>query len=339
MSAPRDPSSTASAPVADVSAGSQIAWILRGLIVLQLLACALLGVFFSHHLARFITVAGCYVLALVVVLSVHMLVTGMQFFLAWLGRPPLPKEQRVNFFSALSTYDREIDASMRGIWLANPFFAKAPLAEPSVPLRALPILCVHGYFCTRAVWLPFARTAAARGYRCAAITLEPAFSDIDGYVDAIGRGIDALLAASGSAHLVVVAHSMGALAVRAYLRARPDARVLQLVTLGAPHHGTRLATLSRAANARQMRRESAWLAALNRAETPETLARITSIYSTHDNIVTPYQTAELAGATNRRVCRIGHVSLLYSSLVWDEIFSAIEAIEAGAARAAQPTSA
>lgn len=305
-------------------AGKQMAMLLRGLILVQLVAFVALGAWFASHFARIFTVAGCYVLAIVVLISIHCAITGIQFLMARGTREMLPREDQLTFSEAVTAYDREVDASMRGIWWANPFQCDAKLPTPIEPHRALPILCVHGYFCTRAVWLPFVRAAVARGYRCQAVTLEPPFCSISAYAGQIQAALDALALRTGATEVVIVAHSMGALAVRAYLRETHDPRVLRLVTLGAPHHGTTLAKFSRAKNTREMRRDSLWLRELNAAETPESLARITSIYSTHDNIVTPYLTAHLPGADNRLIRGVGHVSLLYSSAVWEQIFAAIE---------------
>jgi pimeloyl-ACP methyl ester carboxylesterase len=305
-------------------AGHQMSWILRALMALQVIIFLALGTWFTLHFARVLTVGGCYLLALVVVLGAHCTVTGIQFLLARSVRGDLAPQYRLSRFGALTLYDREVDASMRGIWWANPFLSDVPLPVPAEPHRELAILCVHGYFCTRAIWLPFARAAVARGYYCQALTIEPPFCSIDSYATQIGDAIDALCAASGSQSLVIVAHSMGALAVRSYLRQSQDARVARLVAIGAPHHGTFLAKFSHATNGRQMRRDSLWLEALNAAETPESLSRITSIYSAHDNIVTPYQTAEMPGADNRLLHGLGHVSLVYAAPVWEQVFDAIE---------------
>jgi pimeloyl-ACP methyl ester carboxylesterase len=63
-------------------------------------------------------------------------------------------------------------------------------------------------------------------------------SDIDAYADGIARRIDEVLAATGTS-LILVGHSMGGLASRAYLRRHGVAKVARLITLGSPHQGTR----------------------------------------------------------------------------------------------------
>ena len=72
---------------------------------------------------------------------------------------------------------------------------------------------------------------------------------------------------------MIVAHSMGGLVARAYLRRHGGAQVARVITLGTPHHGTALANLAPGSNARQMSRPggqpNAWLAQLAASETPQ----------------------------------------------------------------------
>ena len=58
------------------------------------------------------------------------------------------------------------------------------------------------------------------------------------------RAVTGILARHGTAETVLVAHSRGGLAARAFLQQRADfplkASVVGLLTTGAPHRGTRL---------------------------------------------------------------------------------------------------
>ena len=76
--------------------------------------------------------------------------------------------------------------------------------------------------------------------------------------------IERIAAGTGQAKVVLVGHSMGGLAARAYLARRGAARVARLITIASPHHGTALAVMGLGANARQMRRGSEFLATLER---------------------------------------------------------------------------
>ena len=104
-----------------------------------------------------------------------------------------------------------------------------------------------------------ARQAGEAGHTVATVTLEPVFGDIDAYAEGVRERIDQLIAETGAARVVVVGHSMGGLACRAYLRRFGAERVARLITLGTPHGGTRLARLGRGLNAGQMRHASDWL--------------------------------------------------------------------------------
>jgi hypothetical protein len=59
--------------------------------------------------------------------------------------------------------------------------------------------------------------------------------------------------------------------------------------------------------------ENHWLTALANSESPALRARMKSIYSRHDNIVSPQQSAQLPGATNMGFDLIGHVALGFDS--------------------------
>ena len=54
----------------------------------------------------------------------------------------------------------------------------------------------------------------------------------------LDREIEDFLQGAASGKLVLVTHSMGGLAARAYLKRHGSARVAKLITLACPHHGT-----------------------------------------------------------------------------------------------------
>jgi triacylglycerol esterase/lipase EstA (alpha/beta hydrolase family) len=121
---------------------------------------------------------------------------------------------------------------------------------------------------------------------------------------------------------VIVAHSMGGLAVRAWLAAQGNPlRAHRIVTIGTPHGGTWLARLARASNGRQMRLQSRWLAELARAEAlhPHPYSRFTCFYGNCDNIVFPPSAATLAGADNRLLSGVAHVHMAYARPIAEEV--------------------
>jgi len=117
--------------------------------------------------------------------------------------------------------------------------------------------------------------------------------------------------------VIVVAHSMGGLAARAWMRATGGGRLARLITLGSPHAGTIMAGFGHGGSVRQMRLASPWLERLGGDESTEKRAQITSVFSHHDNIIAPQLSASLAGATNIALAGLGHVALVYEHAVWD----------------------
>lgn len=183
------------------------------------------------------------------------------------------------------------------------------------------VVLVHGFFCNRAFWNPWLQRLRAAGQAHAAVTLEPVFGGIDDYVPLIDAAVRQMFAATGRP-VRLVCHSMGGLAVRAWLR-QPgaEAMVAQVVTLGTPHHGTWLGRFGTSRNARQMQLGSRWLQALASAESQGLRARFVCYYSNCDNIVFPTRTATLEGADNRFVPGLAHVAMAFDARVMEEILA------------------
>jgi triacylglycerol esterase/lipase EstA (alpha/beta hydrolase family) len=150
----------------------------------------------------------------------------------------------------------------------------------------------------------------ARGHPHAAVNLEPVFGSIDDYVPVIEAAVSRLEQATGLPP-VLVCHSMGGLAARAWLRSAAADRLYRLVTIGTPHGGTWLARFSFTPNGRQMRLASDWLARLERDEAVRPRVATTCWYAECDNIVFPIGSATRANADNRLVLGAAHVDLAF----------------------------
>ena len=171
------------------------------------------------------------------------------------------------------------------------------------------VLFVHGFVCNRGLWNPWLAKLTAQGTPFVAINLEPVFGSIDDYVDGIETAMRRIEAATGLAP-VIVAHSMGGLAVRRWYSQHGDtARVQHVITIGAPHQGTWLARFAVTRNSRQMRQLSGWLSTLAARETKAAPERWTCFYGHCDNIVFPPISATLPGADNRHLPGVAHVHM------------------------------
>jgi pimeloyl-ACP methyl ester carboxylesterase len=200
------------------------------------------------------------------------------------------------------------------------FFWRQPFrwrAEPDLLDPALRgrrgVVLVHGFVCNRGLWNPWMARLRAAGHPFIAVNLEPVFGSIDDYVGIVDDAVERVTQLTGEPPLIVC-HSMGGLAARAWLRARHGGeRVHRVITIGTPHGGTWLGHFSHTINGRQMRLAGEWVRALAQGEAP---APFTCWYSNCDNIVFPASTAALPGADNRLVRGAAHVELAFERQVF-----------------------
>jgi len=178
------------------------------------------------------------------------------------------------------------------------------------------VLLVHGFSCNRGRWNGWMKKLREQGVAFIAPSMEPAFGSIDAYADGIESAVRELRALTGRMPLLV-AHSMGGLALRAWWRKYGAGHeVPQVVTLGTPHQGTRMAALGQGHNARQMRLRSAWL-----AELPP-LPNVDCFWTPCDQIVNPAERAIQPGARAHRLDEVGHMGLVHSDEAWDFVQTA-----------------
>jgi triacylglycerol esterase/lipase EstA (alpha/beta hydrolase family) len=190
------------------------------------------------------------------------------------------------------------------------------------------VVLVHGFMCNRGFWGPWLRQLRALGRPCVAINLEPVFASIDAHAPAIDAAVRQLVALTGRPP-IVVAHSMGGLAARAWWRAHGGRnKVAHLVTIASPHRGTWLARFSKRPNGRQMRLHSSWLQALAADEQRRPLPPATCWYSNCDNVVFPAKTAALPGADNRFLPGRAHVALAFDPAVFEACVELLDGADA-----------
>ena len=301
-----------------------IARILKWLMLLQVLA--VLGVAYLAMQAWGVASPVLAVLlALAMLLAVRALIVVRNFRESRRLGSSVPPEYQLGAMGAARLFFGELRATL---WTSSWGMLRPRLhAAGSIPGQGLPVLLVHGYVCNGGYWTKLSRQLARAGIVHKAIDLEPINADIEEFVPQVELAITELCARTGSDRVILVAHSMGGLVARAWLRHYGAARVARIVTIGTPHHGTALANLAAGANARQMSRvdgaPSGWLAQLAASETPELRALITSIYSHHDNIVAPQASAQLPGARNIAFGGIGHVALASDARVLRQLLAEI----------------
>ena len=271
-------------------------------------------------------------LACTIVISVRMLIVANNFVLARRFCTPAPPGCGLSFLQACRLFGNEFIASMvSSSWtLAFRTFADRPAPQA----HGLPVLLVHGYGCNSGYWHSMSRQLLKSGISHRGLDMEPIGASIDVYAPQIEDAITQLCRDSRSDRVIIVAHSMGGLAARAFFRAYGAQRVAALITLGTPHSGSGLANFAPGENSRQMcwhggadeGKPSRWLAALAAQEGPLLRARFVSIYSHHDNIVSPQSSAHLEYARNIAFSGIGHVSLACHPAVQAQVIDEIRRI-------------
>jgi pimeloyl-ACP methyl ester carboxylesterase len=189
------------------------------------------------------------------------------------------------------------------------------------------VVLVHGFVCNRGLWNPWLEQLRALDRAVVAVSLEPVFGEIDDYTASLESAVRLVEAATGLAPLVV-AHSMGGLVVRAWLRAYAAQgaaeRVAKIVTIGTPHRGTWIASWSMAPNARQMRMGCAWMEALGRGAPASLAALFVCWWSECDQIVFPPPTAVLPGAEARHLGGVGHLALVDREEIWSDLAARLD---------------
>ena len=189
------------------------------------------------------------------------------------------------------------------------------------------VLLVHGYLCNRGLWSWVRPRLQREGLLVVTVNLEPPFAGIDQLAESLHRHIDALSEKTGVREIVLVTHSMGGLVARACLKRYGRGPVAKLITLGCPHHGTRLAHFGFGQSAREMEIGSPWLQTLAEGER-ETVPTL-SIWSCHDNFVAPQVSAYLSKGENVQIEEMRYFSMVF-------FFPSVRHLEARACRRQAP---
>ncbi|MDR7305039.1 alpha/beta fold hydrolase [Rhodoferax saidenbachensis] len=210
----------------------------------------------------------------------------------------------------------ETVAEFQTFVLRQPWTVQAPVVLPATGgTPQLPVVLVHGYLCNHRLWDPVATQLRARGHAVLAVNLEPVFTSIDDYAAIVEAAVQALRQHAGTAQVLMVGHSMGGLAIRAWMRAHGTAHVARAITLGTPHAGTQIDAYPRTPNGRQMGWNSAWLQALAASESAELRALLRIAITPQDNIVYPQRAQTLPGITPTVFDGVGHVQLCTDATV------------------------
>jgi triacylglycerol lipase len=304
-----------------------ISRITKILLAVQILAAIGLLFVIQTHGVAFLPAL---ILSITALLLFRLLITANNFFWAWVYRSETPAEHCINFSQSVKLFLNEFKATILTSSYSMPFwvFSKYTAKNSS----SMPVLLVHGYVCNSGQWKTLSQCLIEKEITHHAIDLEPVLCSIDSYVSIIHQAVEMLRNETGSDKIIIVAHSMGGLAVRAYMKVHGSMHIAKVITLGTPHHGTALAHFGKGENSLQMRWSgnakksisSDWLQQLAKDENQSNYGLIVSIYSHHDNIIAPQTSSHLIGAHNIAFHGIGHVALLFDASIQDKVIEEIQ---------------
>lgn len=211
---------------------------------------------------------------------------------------------------------RRVAWGMTVLAVAAPRLAAAAPAEAVPPGHVdVPVLLVPG-------WLDTERDLAALRIRLLAAgwdekgVVAMTFRDPTGsnreHAEEISRAVDDLRGVTGAERVDIVAHSMGGLATRLYLRETSGAPVRRVVFIATPHRGTYMAYLAFGEGRGEMQPDSDFLEALNEGPPVPPGIEAMTIRSRLDAVILPPESALLPHAENREVCCPTHAGLLDS---------------------------
>ncbi len=198
-----------------------------------------------------------------------------------------------------------------------------PPARLKQPTQGPPVLLLHGLFHSRACWLWMQWQLRRRGFQPYSIGLPP-WQDVDTLSDRVASKVEELRDVLGADKVHLVGHSMGGIIARHFIQCRGGGDLIgHCVLLGSPNAGSKLVPFSVTRLGHLLLPGSAFLLLLAEAPLPET-ARLTTIYSRHDNMVLPFENARLPQAVNVELSGMGHTALLFHPRVLRATVAALQ---------------
>ena len=210
--------------------------------------------------------------------------------------------------------------------------APSSAAKPAAPIATVsanrPILFVHGWNSSASTWDPMVASFKAAGWTDAELNRWSYNTSQSNATTAqeIATRVANIRAATGVDKVDIIAHSMGSLSSRYFLKnLGGDLVVDDWISLGGPNHGTDTANFCFSTACFEMRVGSGFLAGLNSGDESPGAPAYATYWSSCDTVVNPDSSVPVVGATNTKTACVSHNGLLTDSAV----FSAVKTRVAG----------
>jgi triacylglycerol lipase len=195
---------------------------------------------------------------------------------------------------------------------------------PASSLALDPILFVHGWNGSASNWSTmvsrFEKDGYPKSYLSTYTYSSSSTSNKTIAADEVKPRVEALLKSTGAEKVDILAHSMGSLNSRWYVKfLGGEAKVDDWVSFGGPNHGTTAANICFSVPCVEMRVGSTFLNELNAGdETPGTV-NYGTWWSPCDEFINPDESVILSGATNTKTACISHLALVSDETVYKEV--------------------
>jgi triacylglycerol lipase len=214
---------------------------------------------------------------------------------------------------------RRLTAFVAAIALCITGTALAPMASAQDP-----ILFVHGWSESASLWNTMIKNFEKDGYSksyLSAYSYNTSTSNKTLAETEVKSRVESLKKATGAAKVDIIAHSMGSLNSRWYIKfvSGGEANVDDWVSLGGPNHGTETANFCFSTACTEMRVGSKFLAELNATDETPGAVNYGTWWSPCDEIINPDSSVSLSGATNTKTACMSHTALTTDSTVYSQV--------------------
>lgn len=195
---------------------------------------------------------------------------------------------------------------------------------PASSMGQDPILFVHGWSESASLWNTMISRFEADGYPSSylsAYSYNTSTSNKTLAEKEVKSRVEKLKKATGASKVDIIAHSMGSLNSRWYVKfvKGGEENVDDWVSLGGPNHGTSTANFCFSTACVEMRVGSTFLSELNAGDETPGAVNYGTWWSPCDEIINPDESVILSGATNTETACISHVGLTTNETVYEQV--------------------